>query len=53
MLLVLFLIVAAVTAVLIIWFVLERKFPDKGDELHWDWSNIDVNDIDFPSNFLW
>jgi beta-glucosidase len=53
MLLILFLIIAAATAVLVIWFVLERRFPDKGDELHWDWSKIDVNDIDFPSNFFW
>lgn len=27
----------------------QRKFP----ELRWDWDEIEVNDIKFPSNFLW
>jgi len=40
-------------AALITWLLLNKKYPYEGDELHWDWRDIDVNNVSFPRSFLW
>ena len=35
------------------YVIMQRKYPDIGDELHWDWNKINLKDVDFPKSFLW
>lgn len=47
------LLVLGAVAALVSWIVINHKYPYNGDELHWDWRNIDVHDVHFPKDFLW
>jgi beta-glucosidase len=48
------LILLAGVAGLTAYLVISHKYPYHGDELHWDWSTINVNNISYPTRgFLW
>jgi hypothetical protein len=49
----LILLTAALIAGLVIWIRWQHRYPDTGDALHWNWNNINLNDIHFPKDFLW
>lgn len=47
------LLTAALISALVIWIRWQHRYPDTGDALHWNWNNINLNNIHFPKDFLW